>query len=212
MKMIKKYRWQLILTSIIILLPVLVGLILWDKLPEPMPTHFNSQGVADGYSSKAFAVFGLPGILLAVHWLCMLGTSADPKKQNIPSKVFAIVLWICPVVSVIGDFATYSYAMGSKIDISRIVFLLLAVVFIIIGNLMPKLKQSYTVGIKLPWTLNDPENWNATHRLAGKVWVIGGVLMLFGNFFGGIAPFLIITALMVLIPTVYSYIYYVRRK
>ena len=210
--MIKKYKWQLILTSVIILLPVLAGLILWDKLPEQMPTHFNSQGAADGYSSKAFAVFGLPGILLAVHWLCMLGTNADPKKKNIHTKFFAIILWTCPVISVLCNFAIYSYAMGGKIDISRIVFLLLAVVFIIIGNLMPKLKQSYTVGIKLPWTLNDPENWNATHRLAGKLWVIGGVLMLFGNFFGGMAPFLIITALMVLIPTIYSYILYIKKK
>ncbi len=210
--MIKKYKWQLVITSAVILLPILAGLILWNKLPAEMPTHFDSEGVADGYSSKAFAVFGLPGILLAVHWLCICGTQTDPKKQNIPDKVMGIILWVCPAVSVIGEFATYTYAMGKKIDVSRLLLIFVSLVFIVIGNLMPKLKQSYTVGIKLPWTLNDPDNWNATHRFSGKVWVIGGLLMLFGVFFGGMVPFIVFAALMVIVPVVYSYVYYVRHK
>lgn len=210
--MLKKYRWQLIITTVIILLPILAGLILWDKLPEQMPTHFNSDGVADGFSSKAFAVFGLPGILLAAHWICILATNADPKRKNIHGKALALIFWICPAVSVLGEFAIYSYAMGSKIDVSRIILIFVSLVFIIIGNYMPKFQQSYTMGIKLPWTLNDPENWNATHRMAGKLWVIGGIVMLLGAFTGSMVPFIVIAALLVLIPTIYSYVYYVRHK
>ena len=210
--MIKKYRWQLIITSIIILLPIIAGFILWDKLPNEMPTHFNAQGEADGWSSKLFAVLGLPGVLLAVHWVCVLATQADPKKKNIPEKVFSLILWLLPVISVLGEFAIYSYAMGSKIDMTRVALILVALIFILIGNYMPKLQQSYTVGIKLPWTLNDPENWKSTHRLAGKLWGIGGTLMLLGAFTGSMIPFIVIAALMVLIPTVYSYVFYVRKK
>ena len=69
--MIKKHLKFLIMTSFIILLPILAGLLLWDQLPEQIPSHWNTDGEIDGWSSKPFAVFGLPLILLAVHWLCM---------------------------------------------------------------------------------------------------------------------------------------------
>ena len=82
--MIKKNLKVLIITSIIILLPILAGVVLWDQLPDPMPTHWNAAGEIDGWSSKPFAVFVLPLILLAIQWLCMLGTAADPKKKNHP--------------------------------------------------------------------------------------------------------------------------------
>ncbi|MBQ2383093.1 MAG: DUF1648 domain-containing protein, partial [Oscillospiraceae bacterium] len=76
--MIKKNWKLLVVTSVVIALPILIGVILWDRLPARMPIHWNATGEVDGWSSKPFAVFGLPGILLALHWLCVLGTAADP--------------------------------------------------------------------------------------------------------------------------------------
>ena len=99
--MIRKYWKLLLITSLVQLLPVLVGLILWDQLPAQIPTHWNTVGEVDGWSSKAFAIFGLPGIMLAVQWLCALGTGADPKKANHSEKVLQLVLWIIPAVSVL---------------------------------------------------------------------------------------------------------------
>ena len=77
--MIKKNLKTLIVTSVVILLPILAGVILWNQLPNPMPTHWNASGEIDGWSSKPFAIFGLPLILLAAQWLSVLGTAADPK-------------------------------------------------------------------------------------------------------------------------------------
>ena len=84
--MIKKNLNILIITSIVILLPVLTGVVLWDTLPEQIPTHWNAAGEIDGWSSKPFAIFGLPLLMLAIHWLCVLGTAADPKKANHSNK------------------------------------------------------------------------------------------------------------------------------
>ena len=92
--MIKKNLKVLIITSIVILLPVLAGVILWNKLPEQMPSHWNAAGEIDGWSSKWFSVFGMPLMMLAFQWICALGTSADPKKSNHSDKVVQLVLWM----------------------------------------------------------------------------------------------------------------------
>jgi uncharacterized membrane protein len=75
----------------------------------------------------------------------------------------------------------------------------------VLGNLLPKMKQTYTMGIKLPWTLNNEENWNKTHRFAGKLWVAGGVITMATAFLGSFWIFIGILAVMCIIPTIYSY-------
>ena len=213
--MIKKNKKKLILTSIIILLPIVIGLILWNKLPDKIPTHWNAAGEVDGWSSKAFAVFGLPGFLLAVHWLCLLGTNADPKKQNINGKVWSIVFWVCPVISVLGAVLMYGTALGMQFAVEKIIPSLVGITFIIIGNYLPKCKQSYTMGIKLPWTLNDEDNWNRTHRLGGKLWVVCGLVLIVSMVLPSsfiIAAFLVIITVAVLVPTVYSYLLFKKKQ
>lgn len=209
--MIKKNLKTLIITTIVTLLPILVGLILWDKLPDKIATHFNAQGVADGFSSKAFAVFGLPVLLAVLHWVCVIGTNADPKQKNHSDKMLTIVLWICPAISLLLSSLCYTYSMGISVDITLVTILLIGVMFIIVGNYLPKCKQNYTIGIKISWTLNDEENWNYTHRISGKLWVAGGVIILLTAVFRQVWIFAIITALMVIIPLVLSYLFY-RKK
>ena len=204
--MIKKNLKTLIITSIIILLPILAGVILWDKLPEQIPTHWNANGEVDGWSGKAFAVFGLPCIMLAVQWLCVMGTSTDPKKANHPEKILQLVLWIIPVISVVLFALTYVAAFGKEVRVEVIMPLLVGLVLTIVGNYLPKCKQNYTIGIKIPWTLNSEENWNRTHRFAGRLWVVCGFGIMLTAFVGGVWLFFPIVLLMVLVPFVYSYI------
>jgi len=204
--MIRKNLKVLIITSVVILLPIAAGLLLWDRLPQQMPTHWNSAGEVDGWSSKAFAVFGLPLILLGLDWLCVLGTSADPKRANHSGKVLQLILWIVPVLSVLMHAFVYMAALGIKVRIEVILPILVGLVFIIIGNYLPKCKQNYTIGIKIPWTLHSEENWNRTHRFAGILWVICGLLLLPTGFIGGVWLFLPIVLVMVLAPMVYSYL------
>ena len=204
--MIKKNLKTLIVTSILIVLPVLAGIILWDRLPEQMATHWNAAGDIDGWTSKPFTVFGLPLILLAAQWLCVLGTLADPKKENHPTKILHLVLWIIPVLSLVLGAITYATALGKTVRVEVIMPILIGLILAIIGNYMPKCKQNYTIGIKIPWTLNSEENWNRTHRFTGWLWTFSGIVVMLTGFFGGFWIFMIIVLLMVLAPTLYSYL------
>ena len=208
--MIKKHLKTLIITSIVILLPILAGIILWNQLPDPMPTHWNAAGEIDGWSSKPFAVFGLPCILVAAQWLCMLGMAADPKKNSHPTKIVHLVLWIIPVLSVVLHTFTYLIALGYGVRMEVAMPIFIGLIFTIIGNYLPKCKQNYTIGIKIPWTLNNEENWNKTHRFAGFLWVVCGIAIMLTGFFGSFWIFLPIALLMVLAPFAYSY--YLHRK
>ena len=212
--MLKDNKKTLIITSILTILPILIGVFFWNRLPDVMATHFGANNEANGFTSKAFAVFGLPLILLAAEWFGALATSHDPKKQNISPKMFAFVLWIVPVVSLIGAATIYPYNLGYQIDITFIAELLLGVIFIVVGNYLPKARQNYTIGIKIPWTLANEENWNRTHRLAGYLWVIGGILMVIAALTGIAKTQWMIAVFFVLaiVPYVYSYWLHVKRN
>ena len=206
--MIKKNLKTLIITSIVILLPILVGVILWGHLPNQIPTHWNAVGEIDGWSSKPFGVFGLPLILLAAQWLCVVGTSADPKKDHHSKKILHLVFWIIPVLSVVLGAVTYAAALGKNVRVEVILPVLIGLVLTIIGNYLPKCKQNYTIGIKIAWTLNSEENWNRTHRFAGRLWTVCGLAIILTGFFGGFWLFGAIVLLMVLAPCIYSYTLY----
>ena len=210
--MIKKNLPKLIITSLIILIPILIGLILWDKLPDQVPIHWDINGAVDGYANKMQAVFAMPLVLVVFQWICFLGTSLDPKKQNINDKIFTLVLWIIPIISLLCNSMVYATALGHKVSVEIIMPLFMGALFVIIGNYMPKCKQSYTMGIKLPWTLNDEENWNKTHRMAGFLWVIGGVVIMATAFLGLFWLFFVVLIPMVIIPFVYSYLLYKKNK
>ncbi len=205
MKVSKK---TIIITSIIILLPIVFGLAMWNQLPDPMPTHFGPDGQADGWSSKGVAVFVIPLFMLAVHLICIFASVADPKSKNYSEKMFAIVVWLCPVLSILVEGMTYAYALGYKMNTTKYAMIFVAVLFIILGNYLPKCRHNYTLGVKLPWTLADENNWNATHRMAGYLWILGGVVLLVNAFFFNMYVFLAVIFMMVIIPTVYSYMYY----
>lgn len=206
--MIKKNLKTMIITSIIILAPIVAGLLLWDQLPAEIATHFGSDGEPDGWSSKEFAVIGLPLFLLAVHWFCAAFTGVDPKKENISNKMMTLVLWICPVIAIVGDGSMYLYALNNSINTTIIGVILVGCLLLVLGNYMPKMKQSYTLGIKLPWTLNSEENWNRTHRLAGWITMLAGVIVLIGGFTEQFWTVFVAIALVAVVPAIYSYVLY----
>ena len=205
--MLKANRKTLIITSIVTILPMLIGILCWNRLPDVMATHFGINNEANGFSSKAIAVFGVPVFLLAVLWLGAFATSHDPKKQNISQKMFSLVLWIAPVISLAAAATMYPINLGYELDITLFSELLLGLMFIIIGNYLPKARQNYTIGIKIPWTLANEENWNRTHRLAGYLWMVCGVFMIFITVtrFGPAQWLPGILLIMVLVPCIYSF-------
>ena len=210
--MIKKLLPKLIFTSIVILIPILVGLALWDRLPEQVPVHWDINGAVDGYATKVQAVLAMPLLLVVFQWICAIGTSLDPKKKNINDKMFTLVLWIIPVISLVCNSMVYAIALGRQVNVNVIMPLFMGVLFIIIGNYLPKCKQSYTMGIKLPWTLDDEENWNKTHRFAGFIWVICGIIIMLSAIIGAFWIFFVLLIPMVVVPVVYSYLLYRKNK
>lgn len=211
--MLKANRKTLIIASIVTVLPALIGILCWDRLPDVMATHFGINNEADGFSSKAFAVFGLPAVLLAILWLVAFVTSQDPKRQNISPKMFSLGLWIAPVVSLVIAATMYPVNLGYAVDIPFFAELLIGLLFIVVGNYLPKARQNYTIGIRIPWTLANEENWNRTHRLAGYLWMICGVLMILLCLTRLLpAPWTVgLLLIMVLVPCGYSYWLHARK-
>ena len=213
--MLKKNKGLMIATSIIVLLPMLAGVLLWDQLPERMAIHWGANGEADGWSSRPVAVFGMPLFLLAIHWLGVWMTGQDKRNRHQNEKVLQIIFWIAPAVSLFGMGSTYASALGQSLPVDRLVMLLLGILFVIIGNYLPKCRQNYTIGIKIVWTLSDEENWNATHRLAGKLWMAGGFLLLLCAVLPGAAltwALPVVLGIMVGVPIVYSWWFSLRKE
>lgn len=171
----KENKSKVIITSIVTVFPMVIGFLLWNRLPEKIATHFGSEG-ADGWSTKLFAVAIFPLILLVIHLFCLGVTLNDPKKKNIGRAMMTLIFWIVPVLSVVSNLSIYGYALGMDVNMEVIVSILMGGIFILLGNYMSKNHQNYTVGIKLPWTLNSEENWNRTHRMAGKLWILAGLV------------------------------------
>lgn len=205
--MLKKNKGLMALTSVLILLPMAAGVVLWGQLPERMAIHWGANGEADGWSSRPVAVFGLPLLLLAVHWIGMWVTDLDSRNKTQNPKVLNLMMWLLPAISLLGNGSTYAAALGQEMDILRYVYLLLGLLFIIIGNYLPKCKQNWFIGIKIKWTLEDEANWYATHRLAGKVWMVCGLGVLICGFFSAAYLLPLLFAAMILIPVIYSWRY-----
>lgn len=209
--MLKRNKWKLIVSSIIILLPIAAGLILWNALPQEVATHWDLRGTVNGWSSKPFSVFFMPLLLLAVHWICIAVTALDPRSKDQTPKALGMIFWVCPFVSLFASTMIYAHAFGMDMGRDAIFTVVLGLMFIVIGNLLPKCRRNYTLGIRVKWTLEDDANWNATHRFGGKVWVVGGLLVTLCSFLPGtVIHFVSFAAIIILavIPVVYSYVYH----
>ena len=198
--------------SIIILLPIAYGVMVWDRLPEQVPIHFDVNNEPNSWASRGVAVFGLPIFLLVIYLVAIIATENNKRRENIDDKMVAVLMWSIPAISVITSFLTYGYALGAKVKIGFIVTAMLGVLFMVLGNYMPKCKTNGVVGIRIPSTFSSTENWNRTHRLSGYTFTIGGVLLLLTSYFENTAVFLIIILAMTLIPIIYSIYYQMSHK
>lgn len=214
--MIKNNKLKIAISSLVTVLPIIAGLIFWDRLPDKIATHWSLDGTPDGFSSKALAVFGMPLILLAIFWVGIIVTALDPKNKNQNSKAFTTTLFIVPVISCVANSVIYATALGKSINMSMIAFLLVGFIFTLVGNYLPKCKQNYTIGIKISWTLENEENWNATHRLAGRLWFISGIIIMICAFLpkSFIISYIIIAVMLIMtvIPIIYSYVFYKKKS
>jgi uncharacterized membrane protein len=203
----------LIYVLLLIGIPFIYAAYLYPSLPEIIPTHFNIKGEADGFGGKDSIYLGpiIMGLTsLFTYFLLTNIKKIDPKRNEqvedgLYQKFgFFTVLFLSALSMVI------LYTTAHKdISIEKLLFPIMGLAFAALGVYMPKLKQNYFAGFKLPWTLENVDNWNATHKIAGKVWLYGGVIQFFaGLVFSSVASFIIFfiaMVVMVLVPTIYSY-------
>lgn len=201
----RKNKNIIILSTIIILLPIIAGLILWNQLPEMLPIHWNYSGEVDGWSNKIVAVFLIPIGLVFVHIFSISRTLIHYGEGTVSKKIMYILFGFIPVISIVCSFIMYSVALGLEINVSKIVYILVGFIFIILGNYLPKNRPNNIVGFRIPWTLNNEENWIKTNRLGGKLFVLGGFLYIISALVGRSEIILIVFMIIILVPFIYSY-------
>ena len=152
----------------------------------------------------------LPPVLMAViDIIVLLVTERTNKDQS--EKIKSIIYLLMPIISFSASFFYASFAFGFSDNNEKLMLMLFSVMFIVIGNYLPKCRKNTTVGIKTKWALQNKHNWEATHRFCGRLWVAGGFLMFIFAFLPGnigVYAFVIITLILAFIPFIYSYMFY----
>lgn len=210
----KSNKWKLLVSGAIILSPVVAGLILWEQLPPQLATHWGADGIADGFSGKALAVFGIPLIMLFAQMVTVFFVERNNQANGQDRKILNMIYWIMPATSVMVCTVTYGSALGREIRFSSIFFLFFSLLFLFIGNYLPKTKRNRTLGVRVKWALLNDENWNRTHRFTGKLWFYAGLLSLPAlllpettalSFFG------ILLLVLILCPLLFSFLTYKKQ-
>lgn len=213
MTMKQKIKLSVVVYWSLVLLPFLISALFYSRLPDEVAIHWGADNQPDGYASKNFAAWICPLIFLAVAFLVNFSFYADPKKKNIDrsKKMKGLGRWFVVIAAPLVQLITMIYAVGITVPMNLMVGVPIGILFAAVGNYLPKCRQNYSMGIKLPWTLADEENWNKTHRLAGYLWIICGVLMVISACLNLEYFVLFVILVMAVVPTLYSYLIY-RKK
>lgn len=172
---LKKEWYNLIL----LLLPFVVIPFIWDKLPAQIPTHWNMRGEVNGYSGRAFGLLFLPGLNVILYGLFLYLPKIDPKKRfKIDQKPLPILRTLLVLLLLGIQFWIVINAMGHAVGSQKWFYLGMAVFFLVMGNYLRVLKPNYFIGIRVPWALEDEDNWRKTHRIGSYLWVAGGLLLI----------------------------------
>ncbi len=208
-----KKNWKMFLiSSITVLTPMIAGIVLWNQLPERIAVHFNVNNQPDNFASRAFTVFGIPLILLAIHVFACMCTFFDKKSKNIAKKPLTVLFWYVPVIGAVVMTVIYLFALKMSVNVGFVCIALVGAIFVVIGNILPKAGQNATFGVRIKPTLADGDNWFKTHRFAGALMVAGGIVIIATAFLCN--PFILIGTVLIIgvLPVVYSYRYAAKHK
>lgn len=187
----KFIKWKsLILTCLVCILPVLFGIALWNNLPDTMAIHFNINNEPDNFASKEFVVFGLPVLMLLLQVVCCFINDINAYKHGERKKFERATKWIIPIMTVVLQIITLGYGLGLNVDIRKTAALIVGVIFLVIGNYLPKLDyvKNYNV---------DTTKARKINRFIGIETVVMGVLFIISIF---CLPTVTLTCIFLLIP------------
>lgn len=202
---------------IMVLLPFLYLGYLYTDLPETVPTHWNIEGQIDDWGSKSM-LWIIPFVTGFLGYVLMsLASKIDPKGQikQMGAKFYQLKFILVLFLTTLGLYILYATKQQSMSS-PKMLFILIGVFFTALGNYLPSVKPNYFIGLRTPWTLENATVWKKTHRLAGKLWVGGGLAIIISALLltqpQHFIVFFAITAIIVIIPLVYSYIWYKQEK
>lgn len=170
---------------LLIFLMFLTGIIFYPYLPDKIPMHWNFKGEIDRYGSKFEGTFAIPLMVFLIYLGFLYLPYIDPKRENYPKfeRVYQIIKYLFVIALSILHYSVIVSALGGPRDlIPKITPITIGILFIILGNYMPRIKYNWFVGVKTPWTLSNEEVWRKTHRVSGYLFVVGGILMLLAGF------------------------------
>lgn len=207
-------------TTIVVLLLIAVaaiaGLLLWNQLPDPMASHWNTNDQVDGYMSKFSGVFLMPLITLGLFLLFLVVPNVDPLKANIAQFRDVFNLFIVLMAA----FMLYIYALTLRWNLgytdfgmSKAMLPAMGILFFFIGYMLRKAKRNFFIGIRTPWTLSSDTVWDETHRVGSVLFMVSGIFAFIGSLFGGMTAFWFLFVPIIgstLITLVYSYVIYQR--
>ncbi len=208
-----------LLIYLVAIIPLVYLELNYASMPATIPVHFNFHG-PDRYGSKDES-----WLFILIMTVTSIGTyiflknlpSIDPKRtktssDTLVSKISVLVVVFLTVLQIIIINAMQGYLLSME----RMMVPAMGIFFCLMGNLMLNVKPNYFVGIRLPWTLENEDNWRKTHRLAGKLWFAGGLIAaIIGCIFSiqySLPAFLIIITVITAIPCIYSYTYFKKEQ
>ncbi len=201
----------------IVSLPFIYLAYLWNDLPNKVPLHWNIEGEIDRYGNKLELLI-IPFLLpLLVYLIFLVVPKIDPKNQldKMGNKLQTIKFLLTTFMSILALFIIYLSKNQSFTSLNYLV-LLIGLLYLIIGNYMKVIKANYFIGIKTPWTLENETVWKKTHQLGGKMWFVGGAIVVICSLIldepTNFTILLIISGIISIIPIVYSYIIYGKEK
>ena len=201
----------------VVIIPFIYLGYLWNGLPDTVPIHWNIHGEIDGWGSKSTLLW-LPFLLPFLTYLIFLVVpKIDPKNKinKMGPKYDQFKFFTVLFMSIITMLIFYA-TKHSTILHPNLIFVILGLFFVVIGNYLPSIKANYFIGIRTPWTLESEIVWKKTHQLAGKLWVVGGILMSMSSLLipskYNFAIFMTLALTMAMIPLLYSYFIFKEKE
>lgn len=198
---------KIIISILLTLFPIIFVIFFYNKLPQLIPTRFSFDGTILSYQNKIFLFF-VPIIFTAINIFTITVIKNDPKNIEVPNSIINIYLILIPIFSNFIIIASILFTLKYIDNFTSLLLILVAILLIVLGNYLPKCRSSYTIGIRTPWTLNDEENWRKTHKFAGKIFIIVGILFLISILFK--FKYSYIFLFLLTLPPIYSFI--IRKK
>lgn len=193
-------------------LMIVASAVLYPRLPDPMPIHWNAAGVPDDFASRPLAAFLLPAVAVATYLLFLALPRIDPRGANYRrfAEAYGFLRAALTLFFVLlQGLILHAVIWGDGRLSTNLVLIGVAVLFIVIGYYMPRFRSNWFVGIRTPWTLSDERVWQRTHWLGGRVFMLMGAIMLIGLLLpaGWFVYLVMVTAIVGgLVPVVYSYL------